>query len=75
MKKFKNYKQYKNSEIDEIERKKNLFQKFPDERAAKGRTIHLLIRKLRLIIHTHKLISNTRKYAHFFCKRLKMIFY
>ena len=28
--------------------------------AANGRTIHLLSRKLRLIIHTRKLISNTR---------------
>ena len=43
--------------------------------AANGRTIHLLIRKLRRIIYTHKLISNTRKYAHFFYECLKILFF
>ena len=45
MKKVKNYKQCKNSKNAEIE-KKIFFKKCPDKKAAKGRTIHYLIRKL-----------------------------
>ena len=56
-------------------KKKIFFKKYPDKKAAKGRTIHYLIRKLWPIVHSHKLSLNSHKSAQKFYEHLKIIFY